>query len=179
MKCSVYIASSLDGYIAKKDGDISWLEKPEYRAAKIPGLGFDEFIHSVDGIVMGRNSFDKILTFGSWPYKEIPVTVLTSRELKIPGQLRKKVTAGNGPPEKIVRGLEKEGFRNLYIDGGITIQKFLDAGLIDEIIITTIPILLGDGVPLFGTLEKEISLNLAGVESSANGMVQTRYSVNK
>jgi dihydrofolate reductase len=179
LKCSVYIAASLDGFIAKKDGDISWLERPDYSPDKIPGLRYDEFIRTVDGIVMGRNSFDKVLTFGSWPYNDTPVIVLSSGELNIPGPLHGKVSAENGPPGKIISRLKKRGFRHLYIDGGITIQKFLHAGLIDDIIITTIPVLLGDGIPLFGTMKREINVRLARVDRSENGLIQTKYSVIK
>lgn len=179
MRCSVYIAASLDGFIAKKDGDISWLESPDYSPDKIPGLRYDEFIRTVDGIVLGRNTFDKVLTFGSWPYNEIPVMVLSSRVQKLPRPHHGKVSVENGRPGKIISRLKKRGFRHLYIDGGITIQKFLHAGLIDEIIITTIPILLGEGIPLFGAMKKEINVRLNGVDRAENGLIQTRYSVTK
>ncbi|CAN5287767.1 hypothetical protein BH23BAC3_BH23BAC3_27070 [soil metagenome] len=177
IKCSVFVAASLDGFIARKDGDVSWLESRDIKSEKLPGLRYDEFISSVDGIVLGRNTFEKVLTFGFWPYKGIPVTVLSSRELSFPGELQDKVNRKNGPPEMVVAQLLKEGRKHLYIDGGITIQRFLESGLIDEITITTIPVLLGDGIPLFGPTAKESKLRLIDINSSDNGVIQTRYSL--
>lgn len=105
--------------------------------------------------------------------------VLSSRVQKLPRPHHGKVSVENGRPGKIISRLKKRGFRHLYIDGGITIQKFLHAGLIDEIIITTIPILLGEGIPLFGAMKKEINVRLNGVDRAENGLIQTRYSVTK
>jgi dihydrofolate reductase len=176
-KCSVYIATSVDGFIAKKDGDIEWLHRPEYSTPEMKGLRYDEFISSVDALVMGRNTFEKALTFGEWPYNVIPVVVLTTRELIIQDHLKGKVTAMGGDPKALVSNLADEGKEHLYIDGGKTIQRFLQAGLISEITITEIPILLGDGIALFGPMESELSLRLLGATSSANGFVQVRYEV--
>lgn len=177
IKCSVFIAASLDGFIARKDGDVSWLESRDYKSEKLPGLSYDEFINTVDGIVMGRHTFEKVLTFGFWPYKEIPVTVLSSSESSVPGDFRNKINRKSGPPEEVVDQLIKEGRHHLYIDGGITIQRFLKSGLINEITITTLPVLLGDGIPLFGATGKERKLELLDIKSSKNGIVQTRYSL--
>lgn len=177
VKCSVYIATSVDAFIAKKDGDIEWLNRPEYSTSEMKGLSYDEFITSVDALVMGRNTFEKALTFGDWPYNGIPVVVLTSRELIIPPHLKGKVTAMGGDPKALVANLAEEGKQHLYIDGGKTIQRFLQAGLINEITITKIPILLGDGIPLFGPMESELPLRLIEATSSANGFVQVRYEV--
>lgn len=177
VKCSVYIAASVDGFIARGDGDISWLERPEYASAGVPGLTYIDFISTVDVIVMGRNTFEKVLTFGFWPYEDIPVTVLTSRTLNLPYELQEKVSAMHGTPDEIVSRLAADGKKHLYIDGGATIQRFLNDGLIDEMIITTIPVLLGDGIPLFGKTGRDIHLVLKEVSHSANGFVQNRYSV--
>lgn len=179
VKCSVYIAASVDGFIAGPGGDIEWLLRPEYSAAEMLGLTYDRFIATVDSLVMGRHSFEKVLTFEGWPYEGTPVVVLTSGDLAIPDELRDKVRVMSGTPREIVGRLADEGKRHLYIDGGVTIQRFLQAGLIDEITITQIPILLGDGIPLFGSIGVERPLRLIEAVSSDNGFVQVRYEVEK
>jgi len=177
VKCSVYIATSVDGFIAKPDGDIEWLHKPEYSEAAIEGLSYDEFVSTVDAIVMGRNTFEKVSSFGSWPYDGTPVVVLSSTELDIPKHLQGKVRAESGSPRDIVARLSAKGKRHLYIDGGVTIQRFLQAGLIHEITITRIPVLLGVGIPLFGSFGVELPLRLVATAKSDNGFVQVRYEV--
>lgn len=177
IKCSVYIAASVDGFIARPDGDIEWLHKPEYSQSTFDGLGYEDFITTVDTIVMGRNTFQKVLSFGEWPYKETPVVVLSNRPLAIPPQLRGKVRGDSGRPDDIVARLQAEGKRHLYIDGGITIQRFLQAGLIHEVTITLIPVLLGGGIPLFGSFGNEVSLQLIAASTSGNGFVQIRYAI--
>lgn len=177
IKCSVYIATSVDGFIAKPNGDIEWLQRPEYSGAALEGLSYDDFISTVDALVMGRNTFDKVLSFGSWPYEGIPVVVLSSRELDMPQHLKGAVRAESGTPAELVSMLESEGRQHLYIDGGVTIQRFLQAGLIHEITITRIPVLLGAGIPLFGSLGIEVPLRLVAATSSDNGFVQVRYEV--
>ena len=177
MKCSVYIGASVDGYIAKSNGDIDWLLRPEYSTAGLKGLTYEQFISTVDAIVLGRHSFEKILSFSNWYYEGTPVVVLTSRELTIPDHLSGKVRVMSGPPEDIVSQLTSAGKRHLYIDGGVTIQRFLEARLITEITITRIPILLGSGIPLFGSTGSEQTLRLIEATTSENGFVQERYEV--
>jgi len=177
MKCSVYIAASVDGFIARTDGDIEWLHNPEYESNEKLGLTYNEFISTVDAIVTGRNTFEKVLTFGFWPYEDTPVIVLTGRELHIPDNLRGKVRIEGGDPVEIVSHLEAEGTQHLYIDGGKTIQQFLKARLIDEITITQIPILLGSGIPLFNSIGMEIPLTHLETTSTDNGFVQIRFRV--
>lgn len=177
IKCSVYIATSVDGFIAKPDGDIEWLHRPEYSGANPVGLSYDDFISTVDALVMGRNTFEKVLSFGSWPYEGTPVVVLSSRELDIPQHLKGAVSAESEHPTELVSMLESEGRQHLYIDGGVTIQRFLQARLIHEITITRIPVLLGAGIPLFGSLGIEVPLRLVAATNSDNGFVQVRYEV--
>jgi dihydrofolate reductase len=177
IKCSVYIATSVDGFIAKPNGDIEWLHRSEYSEAVLEGLSYDDFISTVDALVMGRNTFEKVLSFGSWPYEGTPVIVLSSRELDIPQHLKGVVRAKSGSPTELVSMLESEGRQHLYIDGGATIQRFLQARLIHEITITRIPVLLGAGIPLFGSLGIEVPLRLVAATSSDNGFVQVRYEV--
>jgi dihydrofolate reductase len=177
IRCSVFVATSVDGFIARPGGDIEWLDRPEYAASDPKGLSYDAFIATVDGLVMGRNTFEKVLTFGSWPYEGIPVVVLSSRRLDVPAHLQGRVRMDSGAPEALVAQLASEGKRHLYIDGGMTIQRFLQARLIREITITRIPILLGDGIPLFGAIGIELPLRLVEATASDNGFVQVRYSV--
>ncbi|MEX2601803.1 MAG: dihydrofolate reductase family protein [Balneolaceae bacterium] len=177
MKCSVYIATSVDGFIAKPDGDIEWLHRSEYGDAAKLGLVYTEFISTVDAIVMGRHSFEKVLTFNEWYYEDTEVIVLTTRDLTVPENLTGKVRIESGAPQEIVAKLAGEGKKHLYIDGGITIQRFLEAKLINELTITVIPILLGRGIPLFGKGTMEQSLELIDVFTSASGTVQKRYKV--
>jgi dihydrofolate reductase len=179
MKCSVFIATSVDGFIAGVDGDIEWLHRPEFDDAMSLGLTYSDFISTVDAIMMGRNSFEKVITFDQWYYEGTEVIVLTSRQLEIPVELEGKVRGMNGSPEEILSKLASEGKQHLYIDGGITIQRFLEAGLIDEITITEIPILLGSGIPLFGNVSKAHLLKLIEVKASERGVVQKRYKVER
>jgi dihydrofolate reductase len=127
---------------------------------------------------MGRNTYEKVLTFGAWPYEK-KVIVLTSRALTIPDDLAGKAEALHGPPPEILEKLERRGARHIYLDGGVTLQSFLRASLVDEMTITTIPILIGDGLPLFGALHGDVKLELMRSESFKNGFVQNQYRVLK
>jgi len=179
VKCSVYIAASLDGYIAKTDGDIEWLNNPEYVPMGEGGLGYEQFISGIDTIVMGRNTFEKVLSFDFWPYEGTPVVLLTSRGMEIPAHLSDKVMIESGEPEEVVKKLAEQGKKHLYIDGGKTIQRFLESGLIHEITITQIPVLLGDGIPLFGKTGVDTALRLIENTAYENGFVQSRYEVKR
>jgi len=177
IKCSVYIAASVDGFIATPDGGVEWLDWPEYSAAPLRGLSFAEFTTTVDGLVMGRKSFEKVLSFGSWPYEGIPVVALSSTNVTVPPHLVDAVRLESGAPQEIVERLAKAGMRHLYIDGGVTIQRFLQAKLIHELTITRIPVLLGAGIPLFGNAGPVQKLTLLEAVASENGFVQERYRV--
>ncbi|MEO5580227.1 MAG: dihydrofolate reductase family protein [Gemmatimonadaceae bacterium] len=177
IKCSVYIAASVDGFIARADGDIEWLHQPEYASPADGSFGYDEFLASVDSLVMGRKSFEKVLSFPSWPYETTPVVVLSSRAVNIPHHLAGKVRLENSKPGEVVLRLASEGKTHLYIDGGVTIQRFLQSRLINEMTITRIPVLLGEGVPLFASDGLELSLVHLETKSFRNGFVQSRYRV--
>lgn len=173
MKCTVYIATSLDGYIARTDGGIDWLPMPK------PGeddYGYGEFMKTVDAIVMGRNTFELVLTLGEWQYNK-PVVVLTSRPGVLPHPLPPGVRVLAGTPEDIIADLERTGANHLYVDGGVTIQRFLSAGRINRMIITKITLLLGSGLPLFGALTHDINLRHVQTRSFSNGLVQSEYLV--
>lgn len=178
-KCSVFIATSLDGFIAREDGGIDWLPTPDTESEGGEDYGYDDFINSIDALVMGRNTYELVLTFDKWYYGDLPVFVLTTRGVEIPKRISETVFQLSGEPQEIVQELAKKGYHNLYIDGGKTIQGFLNAGLIDEITITTIPVLIGSGIPLFGPTNKDIRLKLIESRSLDNQLIQTRYKVIK
>ena len=172
-KNRVFIARSLDGYIADKKGGLDWLQ-----TVPNPGqldMGYEKFIQTVDAIVMGRNTFEVVCGFDmEWPYK-IPVFVL-SRSLKsVPGKLAGKVELAKGTIAEILAHIHQKGYTRLYIDGGVTVQNFLKEDLIDELIITTIPILLGGGVPLFGELPGALEFEHVKSELYLDSLVQDSY----
>lgn len=171
----VFIAASMDGFIARKDGDLDWLM--EYDTGD-EDHGYDAFMASVDGLIMGRGTFEKVLTFGDWPYQR-PVIVMSSRLTKkdVPKNLKDKVRISNQAPDELMETLDKEGWNKAYVDGGKVIQSFLRAGLISDIILTRVPILIGDGLPLFGTLEADIKLNHVETTSFPSGLVGSKYKV--
>lgn len=173
MKTTVFCATSLDGFLARSDGDVSWLGDPS--DGEDDG-GFSALMESIDYLVMGRNTFDKVLSFEAWPYSK-PVVVLTSRPLDLSAELSQKVEPLSGGPSEITAALTDRGAKHLYLDGGKTIQAFLSAGLIQEIIVTTIPILLGSGISLFGQLDADIHLQHVETRTLAGGLVQSKYQV--
>ncbi|HEY7635561.1 MAG TPA: dihydrofolate reductase family protein [Gemmatimonadales bacterium] len=169
MRATVFIATSLDGFIARLDGSLDWLP-----ADGGEPHGYDEFIATVDAIVIGRKTFDTVLGFSSWPYDK-PVVVLsrTLTDLTVPEGAICEVMAGT--PQEIVSRLARLGLQHLYIDGGVTIQGFLEAGLIQRVIITRIPVLLGSGIPLFGPLSHDIRFQHVATRSYPSGLVQSEY----
>src|SRR2546426_221850 len=147
MTVSVFIGTSLDGFIARPNGDLDFL--PEGGGEP---HGYDEFMASVDALVIGRNTFEKVLTFGTWPYGDKRVVVLSSRPVDLSAAGGAVVEQMAGSPAEIVSQLAASGANHLYVDGGITIQGFLRAELIHRLIITRVPVLIGEGIPLFGNL---------------------------
>jgi dihydrofolate reductase len=173
MKISVYIATSLDGFIARKNGGLDWLPPGNDGGED---YGYAEFMSTVDHIVMGRNTFEKVLTFGEWSYNK-KVIVLTSRDLTLPSELADKVETLHLSPRELIHEMDIRGTKGIYLDGGVTIQRFLREGLVDEMTITTIPILIGEGLPLFGSVSKDIKLELINSKSFKNGFVQSCYKI--
>jgi dihydrofolate reductase len=166
---SVFIATSLDGFIARQDGGLDWLP------VDAEPHGYNEFIATVDAIVIGRKTFETVLTFDAWPYGKKQVVVLTSTPsaLVVPDGAVCDVMAGT--PQEIVTRLSQRGMKHLYIDGGVTIQRFLQAGLIQRLIITRIPVLLGGGIPLFGSLSSDVRLHHVATRTYTRGLVQSEY----
>jgi dihydrofolate reductase len=172
MTASVFVGASVDGFIARPNDDLDFLP---------PGggepHGYNEFIASVDAIVIGRKTFEKVLTLGPWAYGDKRVVVLSSRPLDLSAAVGGTVEQMGGPPAEIVSQLAASGAHHLYIDGGITIQRFLRAGLIQRLIITRVPVLIGEGVPLFGTLPRDIRLRHIATRHYPSGLVQSEYEV--
>ena len=173
MKISAFIAVSLDVYIAREDGGLDWLPGPEEGNGE--DYGYQKFFDSVDLLVIGRKTFEKVLSFDTWPYGNKRVFVLSHQEVEIPALRRSTVKWSNSSLVELVREFARMGVHNVYVDGGRTIQGFLAAGLLDELTISWIPVLIGKGIPLFGHLEKDFKLNLIENRSYKNGIVQSRY----
>ena len=170
---TVFIGTSLDGYIADKNGGLEFLQSvpnPENDQ-----LGFPEIMDSIDALLMGRKTYETVLGFGGdWPYSK-PVFVLSSTLSSLPEHLQGKVEIVSGTIEEVVQRLNQKGFKNLYIDGGKLIQSFLQKDMIDELIISQLPILIGGGTSLFGELESHLMFENIGTEVLLNAIVQSRY----
>lgn len=172
MKTHVYIAQSLDGFIAKEDGDIKWLE--EFPNPDGSDFGFSEFMSEIDILLMGRNTFEKVQSFGFWPYNK-PVYVVSNTLHSLKTEYDGKAYLIKGTLGEMLGELESKGYENIYLDGGKLIQSFLDEDLVDRMIITTIPIFLGQGIPLFGNLTKELRWDLVKNEVLNNYAVKSEY----
>lgn len=186
MKASVYIATSLDGFIARENGGLDWLpgsdgseinEDGDGNGNENEDFGFQAFMDSIDVLVIGRNTYEMVLSFGQWPYGSTRVVVLSRTLSQISDKVPKTVELKSGAITEIAKELMESGAKHLYVDGGKTIQGFLNAGLIQEIIITRIPVLIGQGIPLFGPLDKDLKLEHLETRSFANGFVQSKYKV--
>jgi dihydrofolate reductase len=171
LHASVFVGTSLDGFIARVNGDLDFLP-----AGGGEPHGYDEFMASVDALVIGRKTFETVFAFPTWPYGDKPVFVLSSRPLARvpPGAVVERMA---GAPAEVVAQLAARGIRHVYVDGGITIQRFLQSGLIQRLIITRVPVLIGAGIPLFGALDHDIVLHHVSTRQYASGLVQSEYVV--
>jgi len=172
MTVSVFVGVSVDGFIARLNHDLDWL--PEGGGEP---HGFDEFLAGIDALVIGRKTFKKVLTFNPWPYGSKRVVVLSGQPLRLPSSIGGPVEQMAGSPAEIVARLAERGATNLYVDGGITIQRFLRAGLVDRLILTRVPVLIGEGIPLFSTLPHDLHLRHVATRSFPSGLVQSEYQV--
>ena len=172
MSTYVFVATSLDGFIADENGGIDWLievpnpDKTDY--------GYAELMKNTDALVMGRSTFEKVLIFGEWFYTK-PVFVLSNSLTEIPENLIGKVEIVKGDVQDVVKNLNSQGYKNLYIDGGKLIQGFLKEDLIDELIINKIPILLGKGIPLFDDIDQKLKFKHTKTEVFNDSLVMSRY----
>ena len=172
MTVSVFIATSVDGFIARPNGDLDWLPTDGGEPH-----GYNEFIAGIDAIVIGRKTFETVLAFPEWPYGDRRVVVLSSRPVDLSAAVGGVAEQMSGAPAEIVARLAASGAHHLYVDGGVTIQEFLRAGVIQRLIITRVPVLLGDGVPLFGTLPRDVRLRHIATRHYPSGLVQSEYNV--
>jgi len=171
MKASVFVGTSLDGFIARADGRLDFLD-----AGGNEPHGYEEFMATVDALVIGRKTYETVLGFGGWAYGQKPVFVLSSRPIAPPpsGAVLEHLS---GDPTDIVAQLALRGIQHIYVDGGETIQRFLRAGLIDRLIVSRVPVLIGAGIPLFGTVDGDIALRHVSTRHYAGGLVQSEYVV--
>jgi dihydrofolate reductase len=170
VKLSVFCGVSVDGFLARRNDALDFLETGEQEPH-----GYDEFYASVDVVVIGRRTFEVVLTFGKWTYGKKRVVVLSSRKLDFSAIKGAVVEQMSGEPAEIVKKLEARGFKHAYIDGGVTIQRFLAAGCIDRLVITRVPVLIGAGIPLFGPMPEDIGLRHVATRCYKGGLVQSEY----
>jgi dihydrofolate reductase len=172
MKASVFVGTSVDGFIARHNGDFDFLQEGGGEPH-----GYAEFIATVDVLVIGRNTFEKVLTLATWPYADMRVVVLSNRALDTSVIGGPRVEQMSGPPPEILSRLAASGAQHAYIDGGITVQQFLRAGLIQRLVITRVPVLVGQGIPLFGSLAQDVILRHISTQAYASGLVKSEYEV--
>lgn len=172
MRASVFIGTSVDGFIARPDDKLDFLP---------PGggepHGYAEFMATVDALVIGRKTFEIVLAYPEWPYGKKRVVVLSTRPLDFSSVRGGMVEQMSGSPTEIVSKLAASGVQHVYVDGGITIQQFLRAGLIQRLTITRVPVLIGQGIPLFGALPHDVRLRHITTQHYPSGLVQTQYEV--
>ncbi len=173
----VFIAISLDGFIARGNHEIDWLTELD---TGNDDFGYGKFIETVDGIVMGRRTYEKVLTLGDWQYSK-PVIVMSKSmsQEDVHPELADKVSMTNLDPCEIMDVLQAKGWNRVYVDGGQVVQAFLQAGLIQDMVLTVAPVLIGDGIRLFGSVDEDVNLELVDVRQFASGMVQAQYRIVK
>jgi dihydrofolate reductase len=171
-KISIYIATSIDGYITRNDGSLDWLN---YGHTGDEDYGFKKFINCIDAIVLGRKTYEVVSGFDEWPYKVKKVIVL-SHTLK---EVRKEAELFCGQLADLASMLHSEGIKHVWVDRGITVSKFLEAGLVDDITISVIALVLGSGIPLFSTMDREHNCRLVSTQSYPSGLVQLKYEIVK
>jgi dihydrofolate reductase len=172
VKVSVFVGTSVDGFIARPNGEFDFLP-----AGGGEPHGYNEFMATVDALVIGRKTFEVVLTLPEWPYGDKRVVVLSSRPVdfsKVSGGFVEQMA---GPPAEIVAKLAARGVAHIYVDGGITVQNFLRAGLIQRLTITRVPVLIGEGIPLFSSLPHDVRLRHVATREYPSGMVKSEYEV--
>lgn len=171
MKAKVFIGTSLDGFIARKNGDFDWLIKFANDEAVNE---YNQFIKGIDAILVGRGTYETVLKFSDWPYKN-KLFILSSSIKEIPDELKDKVAILSMKPAEVLQYLSEKGFTSVYVDGGKVIQSFLKEDLIDELIISKAPVLIGSGIPLFGHLDIDLHFKHIDTVVFSNGLVRSYY----
>jgi len=172
MTVSVFIGTSVDGFIARRNGELDFLP-PDGGEPH----GYEDFLATVDTVVIGRKTFETVLSYPEWPYGKRRVVVLSSRAVDFAGVRGGEVEQMAGSPTEIVSKLAEEGAQHVYVDGGVTIQGFLRAGRIQRLVITRVPVLIGEGIPLFGSLPQDVCLQHVESRAYASGLVKSEYRV--
>lgn len=167
---SIYIAMSIDGYIARKNGNLDWLQ---YGHTGDEDYGFKNFINSIDALILGRNTYEVVSGFDEWPYKGKRVIVLSHTLTEV----RKEAELFSGQMTDLTSMLYSEGIKRVWVDGGITVSKFLEAGLVDDITLSVIAMVLGSGIPLFSTMNQEHKCRLISTQAYPSGLVQLKYEI--
>lgn len=172
MLASVFIGTSVDGFIARPDGALDFLPTDGGESH-----GYDEFFASIDALVIGRKTYETVRAFPAWPYGDKLVVVLSTKALEFSKISGANLEQMSGDPAEIAGKLEGRGIRHIYVDGGVTIQRFLRAGLIQRLIITRVPVLIGQGIPLFDALPHDIHLKHVATQVYQRGLVKTEYEI--
>jgi dihydrofolate reductase len=174
MKTSVFVGVSVDGFLARANGELDFLD-----AGGSEPHGYEEFIASVDTIVIGRKTFEIVMGFDAWPYGERRVVILSSQPVDLAAASARggRVEHMSGLPADIASRLSTTGARHVYVDGGVTIQGFLRAGLVQRLVVSRVPVLIGSGIPLFGDLPKDVVLRHVATRAFPGGLVQSEYEV--
>jgi dihydrofolate reductase len=172
MMVSVFIGTSVDGFIARRNGSFDFLPQGGGEPH-----GYHEFFASVDALVIGRKTFEIVLPFPEWPYGDKLVIVLSSGKVDLSRVRGGRVEQMGGAPGEIIAKLKTRGVKHVYLDGGITIQRFLREGFVDRLTTTRVPVLIGDGIPLFGAVPRDIKLRHISTHAYASGLVKTEYEV--
>lgn len=171
MRTAVYVGTSLDGFIAREDGSIDWLV--EFDSPDVTE-GFEKFISRIDAVVMGRRTFEQVLTFPEWLYTR-HVYVLSRSMKGVPEKASDKASILSVKPREVLDQLSRLGHSSLYIDGGSVIKSFLREDLVDELTVTTVPVLIGSGISLFGSLAKDMRFNHVRTVTHSRGLVESVY----
>ena len=172
MKTTYYVGASADGFIAKKDGDVSWLEES---GVPLEETGYEEFYATVDALVMGRKTYEMIVSFGEASYGDKPVWICTNGQIKAMGGCNLQP---NLSPEDIVKSAQDMGIKHLWLVGGGSLaSSYLEKSLLTNISVTQIPIILGEGIPLFGTINGSKLLKLESTQTISSELIQINYSV--
>ena len=175
-RCSSFIATSLAGFISRQDGAIDWLEQANKTVPAGEDCGYAAYMSTVDAIVMGRHTFEMALSFENWPYGDTPIYVLSTTLRSLPAKSPSTVSLHSCTPRELATLAMSRNHRNLYVDGGRTLQGFIAAGLLAEITVTLVPVLLGSGRPLFGAIpSSDIWLKHLSTTAFPFGFVQNRY----
>jgi dihydrofolate reductase len=168
--CSVFIATSLDGYVARQNGSIDWLDIVQRQGED---YGYARFWGSIDAVVVGRGTYQTALGFPTWPYTGKRCVVLTHAAF----ERRHDEEFHAGDPQPLLERLGAEGVRRVYVDGGRVITALLATGVVDQLTISVLPILLGEGRRLFGPSDHEQLLSLVRTQAFPSGLVQLEYQV--